>query len=512
MLLIHPPVSKPCEPPAGIAKLSGALKQHGITHRVVDANLEGLLYLLGSSRPPASMHDTWTRRAFKNIGKNLTALGEESIYRSMDRYRRAVLDVNRVLEMSSDGKCTISLANYRHSTLSPLKSGDLLWASEHPEKNPFFSYFSERLRRLLEEDQPAVAGFSLNYLSQALSTFAMIGFLRKECPGLFIVLGGGLVTSWVKRLGRRNPAAGLADRLVAGPGESALLALVGTASAAKTHLTPDYDSLPLARYFSPGPIVPYGGSSGCYWNRCSFCPEKAERNRFLSVSPEKAVADLHMLSAKRSPALIHLLDNAVSTSMMKAVIKDPPRAPWYGFARIGRHLADRDFCTALRQSGCVMLKLGLESGDQGVLDRLEKGVDLEVASLALEMLKKAGIAAYVYLLFGTPAESEEEARRTLSFTVRHSGEIAFLNLAIFNMPIAAAEASGIQTNSFYVGDLSLYTDFVHPSGWNRREVRLFLENEFKRHPAISSILRKDPPIFTSNHAPFFVSGAQVMVK
>jgi hypothetical protein len=511
VLLIYPPVSKPCEPPAGVVKLSGALKQYGIKHRVVDANIEGLLYLLESAGRPASMSDTWTKRAIKNIGKNLADLREDDIYQSPDRYKRAVLDINRVLEMSSDGKFTISLANYQHSGLSPLKSGDLLWASEHPEENPFFPYFSARLSLLLEEDQPAVAGFSLNYLSQALSTFAMIGFLRKECPDLLIVLGGGLVTSWIKRPGWRNPFGGLADRFVAGPGESELLSLIGVTSAAKVHLTPDYDSLPLGNYFSPGLILPYSGSSGCYWNRCSFCPEKAEGNRYTSVPPEKAVADLHKLSAKRRPTVIHLLDSAVNTALMKAIIADPPRAPWYGFARIDRHLADFDFCAALRQSGCVMLKLGLESGDQGVLDRLEKGVELAVASRALKMLKKAGIAAYVYLLFGTPAETEEEARRTLDFTVRHHSGIDFLNLAIFNMPVAAAEASGLKTSSFYDGDLSLYTDFAHPLGWNRKEVRLFVENEFKKHPAVSAILRRDPPIFTSNHAPFFVPGARIMV-
>jgi hypothetical protein len=511
MLLIYPPVSKPCEPPAGVAKLSGALKQRGIKHRVVDANLEGLLYLLDNAPPPASMSDTWTKRAIKNIGKNLDALRERSIYHSRDRYKRAVLDVNRVLEMSSGSKTTISLANCQHSTLSPLKSGDLLRAAEHPEENLFFPYFSERLRRLLKEDQPAAAGFSLNYLSQAVNTFAMIGFVRKECPDLLIILGGGLVTSWIRGREWKNPFGGLVDRLVAGPGESELIALMGKADTDKVHVTPYYDPLPLADYFSPGLILPYSGSSGCYWNKCSFCPERAEGNRYTAIPPEKTAADLHTLTAKRSPALIHLLDNAVSTSLMKAIIADPPHAPWYGFARIDRHLADFDFCAALRQSGCVMLKLGLESGDQGVLYRLEKGVDLGTASRALKMLKKAGIAAYVYLLFGTPAETEEEASRTLDFTVRHRDAIDFLNLAIFNMPVAAAEVSGLRTSSFYDGDLSLYTDFDHPSGWNRKEVRLFVENEFKRHPAVSAILRKEPPIFTSNHAPFFVSDARVML-
>ena len=47
----------------------------------------------------------------------------------------------------------------------------------------------------------------------------------------------------------------------------------------------------------------------------------------------------------------------------------PAGAPWYGFVRVTRRLADEDFCRALKLSGCVMLKLGLESGDQGVLTR-----------------------------------------------------------------------------------------------------------------------------------------------
>ena len=45
MILVNPPVVKPCEPPAGIAKLCGALNQHGIKYSVWDANLEGLLSL-----------------------------------------------------------------------------------------------------------------------------------------------------------------------------------------------------------------------------------------------------------------------------------------------------------------------------------------------------------------------------------------------------------------------------------------------------------------------------------
>jgi hypothetical protein len=63
---------------------------------------------------------------------------------------------------------------------------------------------------------------------------------------------------------------------------------------------------------------------------------------------------------------------------------------------------------------------------------------------------------------------------------------------------------GLCTTHFYDGDLSLYRNFEHPGGWHRHRVRRFLDAEFKRHEAIAPILRRDPPIFTSNHAPFFI--------
>jgi radical SAM superfamily enzyme YgiQ (UPF0313 family) len=333
----------------------------------------------------------------------------------------------------------------------------------------------------------------------------MAGFLRREWPEVKLVLGGGLVTSWMRRPGWQDPFKGLVDHLVAGPGETPLLSLMGQkGSTGNDPYRPNYDSLPLKDYLAPETILPYSASSGCYWNRCSFCPERAEGNPYVAIPAERVILDLNSLVDRHKPVLIHLLDNAIAPSLMEAISEHPPGVPWYGFARVTRHLTDPDFCLALKRSGCVMLKLGLESGDQAVLDSMQKGINLEEASSALKNLKNAGIATYVYLLFGTPPEGQAEARRTLEFVVKHHDEIGFLNLAIFNMPIYGPKTQKIGTKTFYEGDLSLYTDFDHPKGWTRQRVRQFLDKEFKRHPAVAAILRRDPPVFTSNHAPFFV--------
>lgn len=333
----------------------------------------------------------------------------------------------------------------------------------------------------------------------------MIGFLRKEWPGVKIALGGGLITSWMRSPGWRNPFAGLIDYTIAGPGEYPLLSIAGGIKPEReVHSPPDYSPLATGNYFAPGPILPYSSSTGCYWGKCSFCPEQAEGNPYLPIRPNQAIADLHSLSRELRPVLIHLLDNAASPALMEAISYDPLGIPWYGFARVTHHLADLDFCLALKKSGCVMLQIGLESGDQSVLDHLQKGIDLGVASRALKNLKIAGIATYIYLLFGTPPETEVEARKTMEFIEAHRDEIGFLNLAIFNLPLHLPDSWILATEKFYEGDLSLYADFAHPRGWHRNLVRQFLDKEFKRHPAVAAILRRDPPVFTSNHAAFFI--------
>jgi len=369
--------------------------------------------------------------------------------------------------------------------------------------DPFHSFYESRLPELLSAANPEWIGLSLNFLNQAVPAFALMGFLKERIPRCRLILGGGLVTSWMRKPGWQNPFKGLVDAMIPGPGESALLALRGVGEKTPEPSLPDFDSLPLSEYLAPGLILPYAATRGCYWNRCLFCPERAEKNPYTAVGPERVVADLKTLVERYRPALVHLLDNAVPPAVLAKIAEKPFGAPWYGFARVTPHLADPDFCRALKRSGCAMLQLGIESGDQGVLDFLDKGIDLATASRALDNLHKAGIAAYVYLLFGTPPETLAEARKTLAFTVQHAGKISFLNLALFNLPLHGPGAADLAREKFSEGDLTLYTGFAHPKGWDRYAVRQFLDKEFKRHPAVAAILFRDPPVFTSNHAAFF---------
>jgi len=500
ILLIHPPVVRPSEPPPGIARLAGALSRHGIDCRLLDANIETLTAILNRS---FDCGDTRTRRALRHLPANLRGLRGPEGYENPERYRQAVLDLNQILLKSAeDIGIRISITNYGDDTLSPLKTSDLLRAAERPTRSPFFPYFSERLVPVIEESRPGIVGLSLNFLSQALPAFAMIGFIKERYPEQPIVLGGGLTTSWMSRPGWKNPFAGLVDHLVAGPGEQPLVSLMGVPYEEGEDI-PDYGELGGNSYFAPGFILPFSASSGCYWRRCAFCPEKAEENPYRPIPPGRALDQLAKVAKKTRPALVHFLDNAMAPSLLGEIAARGFRYPWYGFVRVTPQLADPEFCRALKDSGCTMLKLGIESGSQEVLDQLEKGVQIEVVAEALKAISGAGIKTYGYLLFGTPPEDLERARETMQFVVKHADCIDSINVAIFNMPVSSPEARAYGVSPFYEGDLSLYTGFAHPLGWDRPLVRGFLQREFHRHPAIAAIERRDPPLFTSSHAPFF---------
>lgn len=500
MLIIHAPLTKPCEPPASLGYLAGFFAVNKQAGAVYDLNIEGIHFLLHNATPAS---DTWSRRASKNIDRNIRALQDATTYRNRDRYNRAVTDLNRILQIGGQHhRLQLSFSNYQDDQLNGVASKDLLLAAEQFPRNIFFPWFSKRLTELITIHHPQTIGFSISFLSQALCSMAMIGFLRDTYPELRIIIGGGLVTTWFNNRSLPDPMKKYIDHVVTGRGEPQLGDLLNIKEPIFGAL-PDFSQLAGNPYLAPGFILPYTTTFGCYWQRCSFCPETSEKNCYEQLPSDQVAADLKNLANQYQPALIHLLDNAIPPATLRTISATPPGAPWYGFTRFERVLENLAFCHQLRQSGCRMLKLGLESGSQKVLNAMQKGINLEAASRILNNLKQAGIATYVYLLFGTPHETQQDAMETMHFVERHHQAISFLNLAIFNMPANSVQQQEFNASDFYEGDLAIYRNFTHPFGWERAAIRRFLDTVLKRSTTIRPIILHDPPFFSSNHASFF---------
>jgi uncharacterized protein YidB (DUF937 family) len=466
-----------------------------------------------------SKGNTWSRGAIQRKDRNLASLRNPEIYRNPSCYARAIGDLNRALKVASAPfGAEASLANYSESKRSPLRREDLLDAAARYADSPYFRLFSRRIDEELDRRSIAVVGLSINYLSQALPAFAILGWLAQAHPELRRIAGGGLINSWLAQgsLSADDSLGGLLHALLPGRGEDSLAVWTGMQDPhylqgnqvpgrfGARAVPPGFDDFCHLEYLAPVRIVPFAFSSGCPWKRCTFCPEKAEGGSYTGLPAENAMRQLDHLAGDYKPGLFHFTDNEISLLYLRALAEKASGIPWYGFARFSDALLDPGFCGALAASGCRMLQLGLESADQGVLDALGKGTELGKIDTILENLAQAGIGTFLYVLFGTPAEDRIAAGKTRDFLSSRAALIDFLNIAIFNLPIASTEAASLATKDFYDGALSLYRDFEHPAGFNRNEVRSFMNRELEGEPRIREIMKRSPPVFTSNHAVFFL--------
>ena len=501
MVLIYPPMARISEPPVGLSQISGALNYNNIPHILIDCAYEGIMWLLSTS---IKAEDTWTKRAYKKLDKDLLSLTTKKGFSNLDSYKQAVSNINRILSKVVITH-EITLTNYADKNLSPLSTNDLLKSAKEFKENPFYGYFKKRLMPLADTEN--VFGFSINYLGQGLCAFAMIGFLKSIRRDIKIIIGGSLITSWDSLYNLSDKFGDILDEIIPGNGEQELIKTEERPNAVFSSIyneMPDYDQFMANSYFAPGLILPVNTSTGCRWRQCTFCPEKYERRKYYQKPIKEQLVFLQKLVKKYNPVLIHFTDNELSPLFLKEITKIPPGVEWYGFSRFISLLKSEDFCHLLKKSGCKMLKLGLESGDQIVIDKLKKGIDLNDAAIILKNLKHAGIGTFIYILFGTPSEDYKSAVKTKEFLIEYSSFIDFLNIAIFNMPLLSPEVNQYKASSFYEADLSLYTEFSHPKKWNRDIIRKFINSELKQCPEIKKILNTTPPVFTSSHAPFFL--------
>lgn len=494
MLLLYPPLTKACEPPGGLPILGGVLKSHNIPYKIIDMNCEGQNYLLDS------YFKDYPKKAYYR-----ELLTSHKGYLKKDTYIKAIKELSKGLNYNKNKHYNLTLSNMYSSELSSLNSSDLIRSSKNYKDDPFYEYYKKRLTETLESCEFRYIGISLQYINQALTAFSLIGFIKEYFPNIKIVLGGGLITSWVKSPNWQNPFSNIIDHIITGPGEEKLLRFLGAELNREKikKVVPDFSFTKGLKYFSPETIIPITGSYGCSWQKCKFCPEVAEGAIYKPQKASLLIKKIDKIKDLYKPGVIHFLDNEISPRILKDLSKYSTGFKWYGFTKFYKELLDPEFCKKLKSSGCFMLKLGLESGDQNVLNSMNKGIKIEEASIILKNLKTAGIKTYVYLLFGTPFEEEDNAIKTRDFIIEHKDCITYLNLSIFNLPLGSDLAKELKVFKLSGDDLSLYSGYKHPKGWDRGVIRRFLNSEFYNNSEIKKIITNLPLQFNANHTPFF---------
>jgi len=158
-------------------------------------------------------------------------------------------------------------------------------------------------------------------------------------------------------------------------------------------------------------------SRGCTHN-CAFCLSGNE-NFFQSYNIDRIEKEIeHCLSLGIQNFRISD-DNFLSNSRHNKLCKIFKEAKIKWRASIRATYKEIGFYENMVESGCEELSFGIESGDQKVLDVLEKNTTIDINMQAVARARKAGIPIIrALLMMGTPGETKNTLIENYTWVVR----------------------------------------------------------------------------------------------
>ncbi|MFH2137407.1 MAG: radical SAM protein [Candidatus Omnitrophota bacterium] len=299
-------------------------------------------------------------------------------------------------------------------------------------RGKFTKLFNQYIDKLAAFDY---IGFSC-YQSNIDTTLGIVELLKIKNKDLKIILGGPEISRvYFKTNGAFTPRLKeLADCLVAGEGEIPFSQFVQGETVEKIVLFREQDDLSENEYVILGYPDSYVDlyprtrtvsllfSRGCI-RGCRFCSERLLTKRFKSRSVDNLIHEIEFHKDNRVKVFV-FHDSMLNADLNKleqlcdAVIEKFGSIPWE--AQIGvRADMPENLMTKMKQSGCYNLFIGLESGSNRILQKMNKGFSPEEAAEFFRKLKSAGLFFGVSLMVGFPEESEEESQESLDFLIKH---------------------------------------------------------------------------------------------
>lgn len=215
---------------------------------------------------------------------------------------------------------------------------------------------------------------------------------------------------------------------------------------------PAWHHLDLMKYFDGGKLYPYIdiiSGRGCP-NRCSFClwPQvmHGTRYRFRSASNviDEIEYDIRLCPQVLKGGEFFFEDDTFTVNKERAVqiceeiLRRNLKITFSVNARVDT--ADLKMFQMMKKAGCRELLVGFESGDQEVLVKMNKNVDLGQSRRFMELAKKAKLEVHGCFVIGLPADTEESAKRTIDFalslgltTAQFSGAVPFPGTPFYNL-------------------------------------------------------------------------------
>jgi len=314
-------------------------------------------------------------------------------------------------------------------------------------KSLFLNHWSEEsclkeIIRNIEEFSPSIIGFQV-LTSTRVSVYHAIDYIHKNYPKIKILLGGIHATVMHEQLIKKYPFA----IAILGEGERTMQELTEEMFKEKPNLKKidgiaffekgkptrtkrrelirDLDSLPFPnheQYFKNKKRISACvlTSRGCP-NACSFCCLNPENKRMVRFRSVKNVVDEIEYISNKFPSITDififddtfLLNNKRVIEICDEIIKRGIKKKFTCTARMKP--ISQEMVYKLEEAGFKDILLGLESGDNGILEKCHKGINQDDVIKAFKLFSKTSLNPKTFLIIGLPGENINTIKETARF-------------------------------------------------------------------------------------------------
>lgn len=307
---------------------------------------------------------------------------------------------------------------------------------------------TEVLHDKLDQGPKTVAITTTLYVSPH-PILALVAEVRRQSPRSRIVVGGPYITNQVRMLEGRQLLAlfeylGADVYVLCQEGEATLVALLealaaGTPLAAVPNLAfrgddggfvmtearPESNALAenILDYHrfsgnSLGEFLSLRTAKSCPY-ACAFCgfPQRAGKYQYLDVREVETLLD--SVAETGGVTTLTFLDDTFNVpkkrfkAILRTMIRNDYGFRWNCFYRSDQ--GDEEAIELMARAGCEGVFLGVESGSDAMLAKMNKTARRRHYERAIPQLRAAGISTYASLILGFPGETDDTVRETMEF-------------------------------------------------------------------------------------------------
>jgi radical SAM superfamily enzyme YgiQ (UPF0313 family) len=176
---------------------------------------------------------------------------------------------------------------------------------------------------------------------------------------------------------------------------------------------------------------------GCPF-KCKFCTFPGYNNQQMDLKQvDTVMAELAGIARRREIRSVRFVDDTLFLNkkhlidVCKAMIATGFDRPWTCYLRAST-LTD-ECCRYLRDAGCQLVLLGVESADDQVLRNMSKGTTEAQNWAAAGNLAKHGIFCFSFILVGYPGETDSTVEKVIDF-LNNSGAHGYVHSPMFIFP------------------------------------------------------------------------------